>query len=231
MSGESSSPPAQARPPPSPRVPSSKEEKLVGAVERAIERIYEAKRAANLSPWRRLFGKAIKQIKNGPAASKSVARPGTKQDERERAKKGAGVPAGVSSSVHRQLSEASGEGDGEQVEQAAALEKPVYAAMMKSALARIQVGDAGEAEVFAEMEQALKGLMDVSFKAKDPVVPAEFVSKWSRGSESWSQMDIIADPHILTSGHSVDTDSPTSCPLRMLANVYSQFQITSSMMS
>ncbi|XP_039789653.1 U-box domain-containing protein 73-like [Panicum virgatum] len=77
--------------------------------------------------------------------------------------------------------------------------------MMTSALARIhQVGEAGGAEAFAEMEQALKGLMDVSFEAKEPVLPAEFMSKWSCANENWLQMDIIADPLILMSGNSID---------------------------
>ena len=55
----------------SPRVPSSNEEKLLRAVERAIARSYAAKQAAkpaeataNVSPWRRLFRKVIKEIKS-----------------------------------------------------------------------------------------------------------------------------------------------------------------------
>ena len=160
----------------SPRVPSSNEEKLLRAVERAIARSYAAKQAAkpaeataNVSPWRRLFRKVIKEIKIGPATSKSAsALPRTRQEERERPKK--------DTTWHP--SEAGAEGDGVQVVHAA--DRPGYAAMMTSALARIhQVGEAGGAEAFAEMEQALKGLMDVSFEAKEPVLPAEFMSKWS----------------------------------------------------
>ncbi|OEL24037.1 U-box domain-containing protein 73 [Dichanthelium oligosanthes] len=203
MSGTSSLPPAPARPQSTPRAP-SKEQKMLRAVERAIGRSHAAKKATNVnvSPWRRLFGKAIKEGKNSPAASKSSsAPPGTQQEEREPAKKGADVAVGDSSSVPRHRSEAGAEGDGVQVVQAAALDRSGYAAMMKSAVARIHGGDG---EAFAEMEQALKGLMDVSFKAKDPVLPAEFVSKWSRANKSWSQRDIIADPLILTPGHSVD---------------------------
>ena len=174
----------------SPRVPSSNEEKLLRAVERAIARSYAAKQAAkpaeataNVSPWRRLFRKVIKEIKIGPATSKSAsalppALPRTQQEERERPKKGTGVPAGDSSSVPWHPSEAGAAGDGVQVVHAA--DRPGYAAMMKSALVRIQAGEAGGAEAFAEMEQALKGLMDVSFKALDrPMLPAEFMSKWS----------------------------------------------------
>ncbi|RLM79659.1 U-box domain-containing protein 73-like [Panicum miliaceum] len=215
MSDGSSSPPASPDPQRSPRVPSSIEEKLLRAVERAIARNYAAKQAAkqaataNVSPWRRLFRKVIKEIKNGPATSKTAsalppALPRTQQEERERPKKGTDVPAGDSSSVSWHPSEAGAEGDGVQVVQAAVLDRPGYAEMMKSALARIQVGEAGGAEAFAEMEQALKGLMDVSFKAKDPVLPAEFKTKWTCANENWLQMDIIADPLILTSGHSVD---------------------------
>jgi hypothetical protein len=126
----------------------------------------------------------IKEIKNGPATSKTAsalppALPRTQQEERERPKKGTDVPAGDSSSVSWHPSEAGAEGDGVQVVQATVLDRPGYAEMMKSALARIQVGEAGGAEAFAEMEQALKGLMDVSFKAKEPVLPAEFKTEWT----------------------------------------------------
>jgi hypothetical protein len=51
------------------------------------------------------------------------------------------------------------------------LDRSGHAAIMKSTLARIQGG--GDSDTFAEMERAMKGLMDVSFEGrdKDPVVP------------------------------------------------------------
>lgn len=165
----------------SPRLP-SKEEKLLRSVEKEIERSYAAKQAAPVPLWRRLLGTATKKSNNGSAASTSASPStrgllGTQREEQERAKKA----TDVASSVPRHPSEAGAEGDGVQP---AVLDRSGHAAIMKSALARIQGGQ--DSGAFAEMEQAMKGLMDVSFKRRerDPVLPAEFVSKWPHGNVS-----------------------------------------------
>jgi hypothetical protein len=67
---------------------------------------------------------------------------------------------------------------------------------MRSALAKIQeaaVADAQGEAAFAEMEQAMTGLMDLSYKkVAPPELPREFASKWSSSgdvsatvSDSW----------------------------------------------
>lgn len=164
----------------SPRL-SSKEEELLRSVERAIERSYAAKQATNVPLWRRLLGNASKKSKNDSAAL-TTAPPspgvlvGTQREEQERAKEG----ADVASSAPRHPSEAGAEGDDVQP---AAQDRSVHAAtMMKSALARIQGGQNSGA--FVDMELAMKGLMDVSFKGRErvPVLPAEFRSKWPHGN-------------------------------------------------
>jgi hypothetical protein len=71
-----------------------------------------------------------------------------------------------------------------------------FAAAMRSALAKIQedaaAGDAQGEAAFAEMEQAMTGLMDLSYKkVEPPKLPRDFATKWAPDnvsatvSESW----------------------------------------------
>lgn len=192
MAGSSSSTglwaPRTPSPPTTPRhgrvaAAESEEEKLLRAVEREIERSYAAKRSSCPSPWRQLVQKATK--KSNAASKKPSSAPPSPSRASQEAKKGVGI-AGASGSGSKNQAEGGAEEEGSPVGQAAALLRSCCAATMKCALARIQSGDVGDnGEAFTDMEQAMKGLMDVSFrKEKAPGVPRKFVSRWPRGDVS-----------------------------------------------
>ncbi|KAK1617710.1 hypothetical protein QYE76_023227 [Lolium multiflorum] len=83
-----------------------------------------------------------------------------------------------------------------------------FAAAMRSALAKIQEAAAGDAQgeaAFAEMEQAMAGLMDLSYKkVEPPKLPSEFATKWAPGNADALHGGAMDDPVILASGYSVD---------------------------
>uniref|UniRef100_A0ACD5Z0S5 Uncharacterized protein n=1 Tax=Avena sativa TaxID=4498 RepID=A0ACD5Z0S5_AVESA len=85
-----------------------------------------------------------------------------------------------------------------------------FAAMMRSAMAKIQeeagAADAQREAAFAEMEKAMTGLMDLSYeKAEPPKLPRHFATKWP-ASDLADPLHggVMDDPVILASGYSVD---------------------------
>ncbi|BAF08783.1 U-box domain-containing protein 73 [Oryza sativa Japonica Group] len=85
-----------------------------------------------------------------------------------------------------------------------------YAAMMRMALAKFQDDDAAaddEEAASAVMEQAMTGLMDLTYrKAKPPELPYEFATRWPIpiAHDGTLQAEVMRDPVILPSGYSVD---------------------------
>uniref|UniRef100_J3LCY5 RING-type E3 ubiquitin transferase n=3 Tax=Oryza brachyantha TaxID=4533 RepID=J3LCY5_ORYBR len=87
-----------------------------------------------------------------------------------------------------------------------------YVAMMRTALAKFQddaSAEDGEATAAASavMEQAMTGLMDLTYrKAKPPELPYEFATRWPIpvDDDEVLQARIMSDPVILASGYSVD---------------------------
>jgi hypothetical protein len=161
--------PSPPRPPPA-RPAVSHAETLLRGVEGEIERSHAARRSSWVSPLRKLIRKATKKAKAGATASRNLLltppSPSRKlQEGREASKNSASEGQGLSSEF-KKLSDAS------------ALDRSGYSAMMKCALKRIQAGDASDdAGAFAEIEQAMKGLMDVLFKEKVvPMLPRVFMS-------------------------------------------------------
>ncbi|KAL6888815.1 hypothetical protein ACP4OV_009841 [Aristida adscensionis] len=177
----------------------SEEEKILRAVERAIERSNAARRAAKASPspWRRLVRMATKKKSRRPAGvskNRSPAAPASPRSSsglpsRSRIEREGWEPAAADFSDRRASSVLAAVGssseagaDDDDAGQGAAQARSACAAMMKRALARIQsedVGDAGEA--FADTEQAMKDLMEASFGERIPVLPTEFMSRLPRG--------------------------------------------------
>jgi hypothetical protein len=164
--------PSPPRPPPA-RPAVSQEETLLRGVEGEIGRSHAARRSSWVSPLRKLIRKATNKGKGAAASRNRLLMPPSPsrklQEGREASKNSASEGQGLSSES-KKLSEATTE--------ASALDRPAYSAMMKCALKRIQAGDASDdAGAFAEMEQAMKGLMDVLFKEKVvPMLPGVFMS-------------------------------------------------------
>uniref|UniRef100_A0A0E0JZX4 RING-type E3 ubiquitin transferase n=1 Tax=Oryza punctata TaxID=4537 RepID=A0A0E0JZX4_ORYPU len=84
-----------------------------------------------------------------------------------------------------------------------------YAAMMRMALAKFQEDAAADDEEAASavMEQAMTGLMDLTYrKAKPPELPHEFATRWPIpiAPDGTLQAEVMRDPVILVSGYSVD---------------------------
>ncbi|KAM0873141.1 hypothetical protein ACQ4PT_038275 [Festuca glaucescens] len=99
-----------------------------------------------------------------------------------------------------------------------------FAAAMRSALEKIQDAAADDAQgeaAFAEMEQAMTGLMDLSYKkVEPPKLPRDFATKWSSGDADPLHGGAMDDPVILASGYSVDQSyqqwfisQKNSCPV------------------
>ncbi|VAI20155.1 unnamed protein product [Triticum turgidum subsp. durum] len=86
-----------------------------------------------------------------------------------------------------------------------------FAAMMQTALAKIQEGDAADDQAqgqaaFAEMEKAMTGLMDLSHKKTSgpPKLPRDFATKWPHSEGDPLLERVMKDPIILASGYTVD---------------------------
>uniref|UniRef100_A0ACD5ZIT9 Uncharacterized protein n=1 Tax=Avena sativa TaxID=4498 RepID=A0ACD5ZIT9_AVESA len=83
-----------------------------------------------------------------------------------------------------------------------------FADMMRTALAKIKEEAADDAQgeaAFAEMEKAMTGLMDLSYKKlKPPKIPRHFATKWPPSDADPLHGGVMEDPVILASGYSVD---------------------------
>uniref|UniRef100_A0A3B6LR28 RING-type E3 ubiquitin transferase n=1 Tax=Triticum aestivum TaxID=4565 RepID=A0A3B6LR28_WHEAT len=86
-----------------------------------------------------------------------------------------------------------------------------FAAMMQTALAKIQEGAAADDQAqgqaaFAEMEKAMTGLMDLSHKKTSgpPKLPRDFATKWPHSDGDPLLGRVMKDPIILASGYTVD---------------------------
>ncbi|CAO2045812.1 unnamed protein product [Urochloa humidicola] len=91
----------------------------------------------------------------------------------------------------------------------AALTRPGYGAMMRSALANIQEDAEGQEQAsFAKMEEAMTGLMQLTYgkgmPPNPPELPREFATRWTHDDDDLSQSGVMEDPVILASGYSVD---------------------------
>ncbi|XP_062224510.1 U-box domain-containing protein 73-like [Phragmites australis] len=101
-----------------------------------------------------------------------------------------------------------------------------YAAMMRSALAKIQEGadDSEGQAAFAEMEDAMTGLMELTYGKPElpnmPEPPHEFATKWPRDDADPLHSGVMDDPVILASGYSVDRSyHQWSCPQKNICPV------------
>ncbi|KAG8070712.1 hypothetical protein GUJ93_ZPchr0006g41260 [Zizania palustris] len=83
-----------------------------------------------------------------------------------------------------------------------------YAAMMRTALEKMEDGAAAddeEAAASAVMDQAMTGLMELTYrKVEPPKLPSEFATKWSQADDGTLQAGVMHNPVILDSGHSID---------------------------
>ncbi|KAE8813802.1 U-box domain-containing protein 9 [Hordeum vulgare] len=117
--------------------------------------------------------------------------------------------AGTSESAAR-----TGPGDEARSEQQPVVVAPArseFAAMMQSALAKIQEGATADDQAqgqaaFAEMEKAMTGLMDLSHKKTSgpPKLPRDFATRWPHSDGDPLLERVMKDPIILASGHTVD---------------------------
>ncbi|KAL5213123.1 hypothetical protein ABZP36_023970 [Zizania latifolia] len=83
-----------------------------------------------------------------------------------------------------------------------------YAAMMRTALGKMEDGAAAddeEAAASAVMDQAMTGLMELAYrKVEPPKLPCEFATKWPQADDGTLQAGVMHNPVILDSGHSID---------------------------
>ncbi|CAL5058217.1 unnamed protein product [Urochloa decumbens] len=91
----------------------------------------------------------------------------------------------------------------------AALTRSGYGAMMRSALANIQEDAEGQEQTpFAKMEEAMTGLMQLTYGKAEPPnppeLPREFATRWLHDDDDLSESGVMDDPVILASGYSVD---------------------------
>ncbi|WVZ75373.1 hypothetical protein U9M48_023429 [Paspalum notatum var. saurae] len=83
-----------------------------------------------------------------------------------------------------------------------------YVEMMRCSLANIKEGaDGQEKALFAKMEEAITGLLELAHGTaklpNPPKLPREFATRWP-GDDDADLLQVMDDPVILASGHSVD---------------------------
>ncbi|TVU30028.1 hypothetical protein EJB05_21630 [Eragrostis curvula] len=84
-----------------------------------------------------------------------------------------------------------------------------FGAMMRSAVVKIQDDDREVQPVFNEMQQAMTGLMEVTYEEapNPPKLPQQFATKWPHDDADPSGSALMDDPVILASGYADPLDS------------------------
>ncbi|KAL6634306.1 hypothetical protein ACP70R_026977 [Stipagrostis hirtigluma subsp. patula] len=143
------------------------------------------------------------------ASSPTRSPPAARSPRGEQASSGV---AGTSSSAPAELARTGSEQEAMRKQHQAAQTRSAYGAMMRSALGKIPTQEGGrgarveEQGAFAEREQTLKGLMELTYRKPEPPnvpeLPHELATKWPRDDADPLHNGVMDDP-VMASGHNL----------------------------